>query len=84
VRLALAPDERRLYEDVSALVRARMSEPDSLAQAHRFTLQTLQREIGSWYAARTFEKLRPLLQELWEHTTRWELGGRLPAEAAEG
>jgi SNF2 family DNA or RNA helicase len=66
VRLTLAPDERALYDDVSAFVRAQMtrspSEPigeeagrepgeeveaPGLSSAHRFTLQTLQREIGS-------------------------------------
>jgi SNF2 family DNA or RNA helicase len=55
VRLPLAPDERALYDDVSAFVRARLApssdagEDDGavLPAAHRFTLRTLQREIGS-------------------------------------
>ena len=63
VRLALGPDERALYDDVSAFVRAQIKpagriarangerrgadEAPALSTAHRFTLQTLQREIGS-------------------------------------
>jgi SNF2 family DNA or RNA helicase len=62
VRLALAPAERELYDAVSAFVRASLppaaQAPDGagpaagpatapLSTAHRFTLQTLQREIGS-------------------------------------
>jgi SNF2 family DNA or RNA helicase len=53
VRLALASEERALYDDVSAFIRARLSDgADSeqgavLSSAHRFTLRTLQREIGS-------------------------------------
>jgi SNF2 family DNA or RNA helicase len=64
VRLALGPEERSLYDDVSAFVRSQIKpaseptdengeerqEPDeapALSTAHRFTLQTLQREIGS-------------------------------------
>jgi SNF2 family DNA or RNA helicase len=44
VRLALSPEERALYDDVSALVRARFADS---SQAAKFALQTLQREIGS-------------------------------------
>jgi len=64
VRLALGPEERALYDDMSALIRSQIKpgpgpndesgeellEPDEapvLSTAHRFTLQTLQREIGS-------------------------------------
>ena len=60
VRLALSPDERTLYEAVSGFIRkvseawqaARPPAGSSTAarpapQATRFTLQTLQREIGS-------------------------------------
>ena len=58
VRLALSPDERALYEAVSGFIRqasdarpaARPEEEGSSASAPhttRFTLQTLQREIGS-------------------------------------
>ena len=63
VRLALGLDERALYDDVSAFVRAQIKpagetpeengereepgEAPVLSTAHRFTLQTLQREIGS-------------------------------------
>ncbi len=53
VRLSMAADERDLYDDVSAFVRARLA-PDvegdgepALPASHRFTLRTLQREIGS-------------------------------------
>jgi SNF2 family DNA or RNA helicase len=60
IRLALTPDERALYDAVSAFVREEFRRghsdsgqrgieppPARLSQAHRFTLQTLQREIGS-------------------------------------
>lgn len=61
VRLALGPEERALYDDMSAFVRSQIQpsgepgdeerpdsdESPSLSTAHRFTLQTLQREIGS-------------------------------------
>ena len=58
VRLPLTPEERALYDDVSALVRRCIRDPapkdqnadagpPQLSSAHRFTLQTLQREIGS-------------------------------------
>jgi len=58
VRLALSPDERAFYDDVSSFIRKMTSAeepaasdgtPDSprLTTAHRFTLQTLQREVGS-------------------------------------
>jgi len=72
IRLKLSPDERALYEDVSAFVREqiRTSAPESggeaeaapgngLTSAQKFTLQTLQREIGSspWAAAPTLQRL---------------------------
>ena len=64
VKLALSPDERSFYDDVSAWVRSQIKpanqpadepvdeeqesdESPTLSTAHRFTLQTLQREIGS-------------------------------------
>jgi SNF2 family DNA or RNA helicase len=54
VRLPLAPEERALYDDVSAFIRARLSDGAGddgqnavLPSVHRFTLRTLQREIGS-------------------------------------
>jgi SNF2 family DNA or RNA helicase len=55
VRLPLTAEERALYDDVSVFVRARLADsPDAggdngavLSSAHRFTLRTLQREIGS-------------------------------------
>jgi SNF2 family DNA or RNA helicase len=64
VKLALSPDERAFYDDVSAWVRSQIKPANQLAEeptgddqdadeapalstAHRFTLQTLQREIGS-------------------------------------
>ena len=47
VRLAPSPEERRLYDDVSAFVRERLRTSGASSQAQRFTLQTLQREIGS-------------------------------------
>jgi SNF2 family DNA or RNA helicase len=71
VRLPLTPDERALYDDVSAFVRARLasssdaSEADGgpvLSSAHRFTLRTLQREIGSSALA-----TRPTLLALAKH-----------------
>ena len=50
VRVKLLPEERKLYDDVSAFIRKRLSAA-STSQAHRFTLQLLQREIGSCTAA---------------------------------
>jgi SNF2 family DNA or RNA helicase len=55
VRLPLASEERALYDDVSAFIRARLAgsqegEDDDgpvLSSAHRFTLRLLQQEIGS-------------------------------------
>jgi SNF2 family DNA or RNA helicase len=50
VRLELTPDERRLYDEVSELVRRGFELAAAAgggAQAGRFTLQILQREIGS-------------------------------------
>jgi len=83
VRLPLGPDERALYDDVSAFIRAQIKpttqpsneptlengveyqesdETPALSTAHRFTLQTLQREIGSSPLA-----ARPTLLKLAEH-----------------
>ena len=63
LRLALSPAERLFYDEVSGFIRLRLapapsaaddpaadtpaSPPPTLSMAHRFTLQTLQREIGS-------------------------------------
>jgi SNF2 family DNA or RNA helicase len=58
LRLVLSPAERTFYDEVSGLIRAQMTSTTSgaeedvesgrpLGSAHRFTLQTLQREIGS-------------------------------------
>jgi len=80
IRLTLSPDERALYDDVSAFVReqigASASEPgdeaeespsggsglskvEGLTSVRKFTLQIIQREIGSspWAAAPTLRKL---------------------------
>jgi len=72
IRLRLSPDERALYDDVSAFVREQIgpsgSEPGDeaeespdggLTSAQKFTLQMVQREIGSspWAAAPTLQKL---------------------------
>jgi len=63
VRLLLGPDERALYDDVSNFVRSCIRPPSRgetstggevnavLPAVHRFTLRTLQREIGSSPAA---------------------------------
>lgn len=61
IRLPLSSSERALYEDVSALIRRHLATP-GLAQTLRFTLQTLQREIGSSAAA-----ARPTLLALAEN-----------------
>ena len=61
IRLALSSGERGLYEDVSALIRRHLATP-GMAQTLRFTLQTLQREIGSSPAA-----ARPTLLALAEN-----------------
>ena len=61
VRLALSPDERSFYDDASQFIRASLAQAapteteaqtddtqtHALSTATRFTLQTLQREIGS-------------------------------------
>ncbi|MDH4137730.1 MAG: DEAD/DEAH box helicase, partial [Anaerolineae bacterium] len=75
IRLTPSPDERTLYDDVSAFVREQIGTSSSLdvGQAHpersrgvgnlssaqKFTLQMIQREIGSspWAAAPTLRKL---------------------------
>jgi SNF2 family DNA or RNA helicase len=65
IRLKLSAEERALYDDVSAFVRRCMAGEDGeskLSMAHRFTLQTLQREIGSSPAA-----VRPTLLALADH-----------------
>jgi len=73
VRLQLEPDERALYDDVSHFVRRCIRPPGGGAEEadrefavlpafHRFTLRTLQREIGSSPAA-----VRPTLLKLAKH-----------------
>jgi len=72
IRLTLSPDERALYDDISAFVReqigvsvsesgdeAEESPSSGLTSAQKFTLQMIQREIGSspWAAASTLRKL---------------------------
>ena len=67
VQLRLGPDERALYDDVSNFVRSCIRPPTGeevdavLPAVHRFTLRTLQREIGSSPAA-----VRPTLMKLAE------------------
>ena len=73
VRLRLGPDERVLYDDVSNFVRSCIRPPSVpptggevdavLPAVHRFTLRTLQREIGSSPAA-----VRPTLMRLAERS----------------
>ena len=65
IRLKLSAEERALYDDVSAFVRSCMTRKDDesrLSMAHRFTLRTVQREIGSSPAA-----VRPTLLALARH-----------------
>jgi SNF2 family DNA or RNA helicase len=50
VGVKLSAAERALYDDVSTFVRQRLADATA-SQAHRFTLQVLQREIGSCPAA---------------------------------
>jgi len=59
VRLSLAPEERSLYDDVSTFVREQLA--DGQPSERRFTLQLLQREIGSSSAA-AVSTLRSLAQ----------------------
>ena len=61
VRLQLESDERTFYDDVSEFVRSSMR-TTTLPTTHRFTLHTLQREIGSSPAA-----ARSTLMKLAEH-----------------
>jgi SNF2 family DNA or RNA helicase len=71
VQLQLGPDERALYDDVSDFVRSCIRPAGSpeegpgddavLPAVHRFTLRTLQREIGSSPAA-----VQPTLMKLAE------------------
>jgi SNF2 family DNA or RNA helicase len=61
VRLQLEPDERAFYDDTSEFVRSCMREM-ALPATRRFTLHTLQREIGSSPAA-----ARTTLMKLAEH-----------------
>jgi SNF2 family DNA or RNA helicase len=75
VRLSLGKEEQALYQDVSTFVRAHMAggaqrrEGDEngdgapLSAAHRFTLRTLQREIGS-----SPQAAHPTLLKMAEHT----------------
>jgi len=85
VRLTPSPDERALYDGVSAFVREQIdaSGQSGLSSAHRFTLQMIQREIGSspWAAAPTLQKLadrdemqphRDQLLALADHATQVE------------
>ena len=62
LRLTLSPAERTFYDEVSAVIRAHLTETagddgapgQPISSTHRFTLQTLQRELGSSaMAART-------------------------------
>ncbi len=65
IRLQLSAEERALYDDVSNFVRRRITGKEGgahLSTAHRFTLRTLQREIGSSPAA-----ARPTLLALARH-----------------
>jgi SNF2 family DNA or RNA helicase len=75
VRLPLTPEERALYDDVSAFVRTHLGISPAynkgeqnaradgfLSAAHRFTLRTLQREVGSSPVA-----VRPTLLRLAQH-----------------
>lgn len=71
IRLTPSPDERALYDDVSAFIREQIGlgqrpSPNrdvgrvgNLVSAQKFTLQMIQREIGSspWAAAPTLQKL---------------------------
>ncbi len=77
IRLSLSPDERALYDEVTQFIRATLAktQPDSLpteneetekkiTTATRFTLQTLQREIGSGPHA-----AQPTLASLVDHAS---------------
>lgn len=75
VRLKLSRAERALYDDVSAFVRQRLAD-GVVSQAHRFTLQMLQREIGSCPAA-----ARPTLLSLARHEAMRPYGDELRALA---
>jgi SNF2 family DNA or RNA helicase len=62
IRLTPSPDERALYDGVSAFVREQIGTHNGesgLPSAQKFTLQMIQREIGSspWAAAPTLQKL---------------------------
>jgi SNF2 family DNA or RNA helicase len=67
IRLTPSPDERALYDNVSAFVREQIGassnldvgQVGNLSSVHKFTLQMIQREIGSspWAAAPTLRKL---------------------------
>jgi SNF2 family DNA or RNA helicase len=71
IRLTPSPDERALYDDVSAFIREQiglgqrpspnrdLGQGGNLSSAQKFTLQMIQREIGSspWAAAPTLRKL---------------------------
>ena len=87
LRLTLSPAERAFYDEVSGLIRALLTstaprveekaEPErKLSSAHRFTLQTLQREIGSSPLA-----ARPTLLALAESQALIAERGRLLALA---
>ncbi len=73
IRLKLSPDERTLYDDVSTFVREQMgaNRESGLSSTHKFTLQMIQREIGSspWAAAPTLRKLADR-DEMQPHRTK--------------
>ena len=83
VRLALSPAEADLYEKISAFIRARLvqgkdGDGAGLNQTDRFTLLTLQREIGSSPMA-----AEPTLRSLAARQEDDELRARLLALAEE-
>ena len=83
VRLALSPAEVDLYEKISAFIRARLvqgkdGDGAGLNQTDRFTLLTLQREIGSSPMA-----AEPTLRSLAARQEDDELRARLLALAEE-
>lgn len=83
VRLTPSPAEANLYEKISAFIRARLAqgkdgEGAGLNQTDRFTLLTLQREIGSSAMA-----AEPTLRSLAARQEEQELRTRLLALAEE-
>jgi SNF2 family DNA or RNA helicase len=73
LRLSFSPAERALYDEVSAFIRGEFSQIETpeaaessellpttrLSSAHKFTLQTLQRELGSspWAVEPTLQRM---------------------------